>query len=770
MAEKTKNLKPSTLIDIGIILLVVALLFGRTLTSYFLADDFGEVHYIHRIFNGQPWLLFSNFTGNYMQIPGMSVYRPFLLLSLLFDYIFWKGNAFGYYASNIFYYAADCILLYFIVKRLAPSPESLRNRLTSFFSSLFFALSALHCESVSWVVGRVDTACGFFYLLSILCILKSLTGDRKTLTISAIALFISALFIKEMAIGIPVVAFLIGLFYLKEDGNNFELKRKFKGAFIFSLPYLAATCVYFSLRYLTLGTLVGGYVAGFGASQEQNLLARWLDVDTMRRIAYPLVNGHFAGAAQIANILTIFYVATTTLFAVRLFSGQIPFRFTAFLIGWSLTTLVPIYKLWGLGYHLEGARFLFFFTMPLSCILASMLFQSKEKEIKSTYYSGPRLVAWAVAILFAGISAYICQKTNLIWIHAGKQVEAVNAQSIKILNEQANRQTVFLGIPKESEGTHMLLNGDTFRTMLNPPFNKKEVKSTFSTFEPIMYSPTPEIDTNRLQKLVSNGASVYVWSDETHFVPVKFISAQSPSSPSSKQFEPEELQRQGSEITINNQSINPITTDFLTINLEAQEPADGAYVGVSWGSPNFPLKKDMTAEPMLKVKLKSDKTNSQKLIHIPLSRDWRWFRDGEVNNFNIILPAAQKLKLNSIEISDQAKISPTIDLTQLTCSENGVYPLKATETNLAADAGQIPGATGLLIEITKPNFFFENFRESNGEDAVGSRFPVKNTKTNFALKRILFRGKGYYQVRVRAVNDQGETVGEPSCRLSLQVE
>jgi hypothetical protein len=34
----------------------------------------------------------------------------------------------------------------------------------------------------------------------------------------------------------------------------------------------------------------------------------------------------------------------------------------------------------------------------------------------------------------------------------------------------------------------------------------------------------------------------------------------------------------------------------------------------------------------------------------------------------------------------------------------------------------------------------------------------------------LFRGKGYYQVRVRAVDNKGETVGEPSSRLSLQVQ
>lgn len=760
--------KPSTAIDISIIVLVVVLLFGRTLTGYFLADDFGEVHYIHRIFNGHPELLLSNFTGNYMQIPGMSVYRPFLLLSLLLDYIFWKGNAFGYYLSNLCFYIFDCIFLYFIVKRLAPSPENLSNRLTAFFSALFFALSALHCESVSWVVGRVDTACGFFYLLSILCILKSLAGDRKRLTIAAIALFISALFIKEMAIGIPVIAFLIGLFYLKQDGTNFDFKGKFKQAFAFSLPYLATTCVYFLLRFLTLGTLVGGYVAGFGASQEQNLLARWLDLDTVQRIAYPLVSGHFAGVEQISTILTVFYVAATTLFAVRLFSGQVPLRFAAFLIGWSLTTLAPIYKLWGLGYHLEGARFLFFFTMPLSCILAGMLFQSKEKEAKSTIFAGPGLVSMVVALIFAGISAYICQKTNLIWIHAGKQVKAVNAESIKILNEAGNHRTVFLGIPKESEGTHMLLNGDTFRTMLNPPFNSNEARSSFSTFEPIMYSPTPEIDTNRLHKLASEGASFFVWSDETHYNPLAYTGAELTSK---KQFLPEELQRQGQEITINQQAVNPLLADYLTLELAVEEPAEGAHVGVSWGGKNFPLKKDgarHAEEPMLKTKLKS--TQSTQTVNVPLSKDWRWFRDNQVSDLRITLPAARSVKLISVELTGQQKISPAVELVNISASENGVYPLTQSEATLAADASSIPGASGLLIEITKPNFFFDNFRESNGEDAVGSRFPLKSSKANFALKQILFRGKGYYQVRVRAVDNKGETVGEPSSRLSLQVQ
>jgi hypothetical protein len=109
-----------------------------------------------------------------------------------------------------------------------------------------------------------------------------------------------------MAIGIPVIAFLAGWLYQPETGGQ-KIQKSIRRGLTFAWPYLAATLGYFLVRFLALGTFIGGYVAGFGASQEKNALTRWLDMDTLERIAFPLVQGHFQASELISLSLLVLY-------------------------------------------------------------------------------------------------------------------------------------------------------------------------------------------------------------------------------------------------------------------------------------------------------------------------------------------------------------------------------------------------------------------------------------------------------------------------------
>ncbi len=83
------------------VLIVAALAlfsFGRSVTGYFLADDFGHIGVIRSIMQGRTDLFWANFGGNFNQIPGMSMYRPLQLTTEIIDYALFKGNAAGWYA------------------------------------------------------------------------------------------------------------------------------------------------------------------------------------------------------------------------------------------------------------------------------------------------------------------------------------------------------------------------------------------------------------------------------------------------------------------------------------------------------------------------------------------------------------------------------------------------------------------------------------------------------------------------------------------------
>lgn len=777
----SKNFSSTIFIDLSVILLCVLLAFGRTISSYFLADDFGEIHYLYKICTTDPGLIIANFTGNYMQIPGMSVYRPFLLLSLLIDFIVWKSNAAGFYASNLLFYFLDAALLYLVVLRLACTKSTVRNRLTALTAATLFALSPLHCESVSWVLGRVDIVSAFFYLLSFLLILESRTAKSAVIKALAIAAFISGLFVKEMAIGIPVIAFLIGWLYMPASSDGSQSK-SIKQAIFFSAPYLIATLAYFALRFVCLGTLVGGYVAGFGASQEKNALLRWLDPDTVGRIAYPLVKDQFQAADTICLSLSVLYALLAGVFIIRLLSRQVPLALFVFLAGWAVTTLLPIYKLWGIGLNLEGARFIFFFSMPLATMLAACLFQSEPGESDRLDRSVMALSS-AVALSFALIFGYLAVKTNLIWVNAGKEVRAAAQSAISILSENKPNPAIFLGIPKEWKGTHMILNGDTFRAAIAPPFATGAPARKYAIFEPVMYSPEYEIDSERLKSLIDEKADTYVWYREgMKFQKVEYSGNQakpvsialkgdsqglSTGGPHGLATRTEqgakfEIDSANEGIELSNLHLNPCKIDFALLNLvDKKTPADG-FAAASW-TDRVDSNEYLKEPPLRAAPLAS-------MTYIPLSRHWKWYEKRVIEKLFISFPPG-KTTVESIELLPCQKCAPTIRGASDKVNENGIFALaKGNPLRVEVHAEELPAAKSLLLEISKANYFFDNFRESGGKQAVEKSIKIGSLSASHIFKREEFASRGFFQIRAVAVNENGETAGAPSGCITVSAQ
>ncbi|MEZ4488133.1 MAG: hypothetical protein R3F51_11125 [Cyanobacteriota/Melainabacteria group bacterium] len=305
--------------------LVVALAYGRSLGSYFLADDFGEIRYIYEIFQGDIGKLLSNFTGNYMQIPSMAVYRPWLLMSLSIDYAIWKTNAFGYYLTNIVHYYACALFIFLLLRRLTGYWGNLRSILASLSAALTFAACPLHCESVSWVVGRVDIVCLAFYLLGLLSVALFTESRNRRWLVLSLASFIMAICTKEMAIGLPVVASALAFLYAgTPEQQSANLIERFKKALPVISSFGAATVIYFIVRFLALGTLTGGYTGSIGASQLSSLLTRWTDKDSLLRILFPF---NYELAADGGNLRLLPHLAYAIVFAlviVRALIGKFP--------------------------------------------------------------------------------------------------------------------------------------------------------------------------------------------------------------------------------------------------------------------------------------------------------------------------------------------------------------------------------------------------------------------------------------------------------------
>ena len=781
--------------------------FGRTLGSYFLADDFSEIAYAQRICQGASGLFWSNFTGNYMQVPGMSVWRPWLLVSLVSDCLLWRANACGYYLSNLLYFTGDVLIFYLLVRRLTAAWTGRRSALTALSAALLFAVSPLHCESISWVVGRVDIISCFFYLLAFYLTQLRLRRRDFLATASAVIFFWLSLWTKEMAIGLPVLVTGFGLLWAEVDERSGEkqlgFRSRLRSAWQLGSPLWGATAVYFALRYLVLGTLVGGYTAGFGAAQLAGMAERWLDPDTLTRLALPLSQALFRGTSIYATILTYCYVILSSIICVRLISGQLSLRWLSFLLIWAASAAVPIFQLWGLGYDLEGSRFYFFLSLPLSLLIPALVFQPAS----AGHYASPEsnlnnrlsIVAALVLFLVAAVFYRAAYATNLLWVHAGKEVRRLSeAAQALVSSAPPDRKFLVLGIPNSRGGAHLILNSPTFDTMLRPPFTKQDISDRFLVFDPVMFGPAEYIDATRFKSCLSSPGvqGPLVWSgpddgfvrvplaiaghEAVSRLPLSLLGSGTGCQPyssghavcqaTSGLVELDHVE-EGDGLRFAALSIDPLTVDFLELELSTVGGAGRKLLTVAWqGDRSSSLAvanrgRFGSEENQATMELPACRSGEFERVRIRLSHYWRWYTTGKISALALQFSPCDQIRIRNIALVADRSLAPSLALAGLAPASNGIYTMTSAPRLVLSRVGS-ENTDQVQIEVTKPNFFLDNFPSTGQDQGIAHRLRAAGKVVE--LSPDWFSAPGYYQIRARCLGASGEPAGEYSDPLTVK--
>lgn len=790
-----KRAAGNSLLHAGILIAIVLYCFARTLGSYFLADDFGEICYIHRIFHGEPGLFWSNFTGNYMQIPGMSVYRPMLLITLVLDYLVWRAEASGYYLTNIVYFTGNCIMLYLLVKSMTAAWSPLRSGAIALLSAALFASYPLHCESISWVVGRVDIACCFFYLSSLYFLVRSRKQPGRYWLAASVASFWLGLLTKEMAIGLPVVVAAAGFFLFSQPApgsSDIALSGRLRSAFAISWPFWLSTVFYFAVRYCVLGTFTGGYTGGIGHSQLSAILDKWSDLDTLRRLNLPLNYSVFHDTGIYPKALSALYTVLACTLAVRVIGRAMPWKWVLFNAVWLLSAAAPIYQLWGLGYNLEGSRFFFFLSVPL-CVMTAVtaLAPAQSGDIGQKLARRLTFLNLAALCLLVLLFARIAYLNNIPWVHAGKTVNKVRKEAEQLVKAAGeNENLLVLGIPKENGGAHMILNGATFSMMMHEPFVKENYALRFLTFDPILFGNADLINTQRLKETLADGKQVksYFW-DATfeRFHPIVLRGQAAPMTSSSadsrarrteampgwnpctasgaKFLADDNLLRieapsDGDGIELSNFDLNPLNADFIELTARFMHSGQSASVYTSWKGANL----DGSTERLV---LEQRQTAEPASILIPLSRYWRWYAAGTVKSLVIHFNDIDSVDILSARLVSAKSVAPHLAIKDASCSARGVYESTAPQLVLEFDASGIATASAIEFEVSRANFLFEQASHHSAQEAVLASMKCTATKGLQSLAKVDFSEPGYYQIRARALNKEGVAVGEFSDPLTV---
>lgn len=345
-----------------VIAAVAILIFARSLPYAFVYDDENQIlentwirdwSQVMNFFSTHVWAFARTQTiSNY--------YRPLHMVTYAVAYSIGGLKPHVFHLINILFHALCSITVALIGFRLS------RNRYVGAAAGLLFALHPIHAESVTWISGITDPLCAAFYFPALYFYLKDSQEDgNRTALILSLGCFLGALFSKEMAFTLPIIA----------GWLDWCLYRKFRWS-----------------RYAMFGALFAFYAviriralhAFFVQQVPLNLdpVSRMLSTIVLlaQYVAKMFVPFHISAFhvfQPTTSILTLDFVLSAIFLAAC--AAALWFlrrqRTLLFLLGYCILTIIPALNLSGIGQNIFADRYLYIPTLG-SCLLLPMLAQS----------------------------------------------------------------------------------------------------------------------------------------------------------------------------------------------------------------------------------------------------------------------------------------------------------------------------------------------------------------------------------------------------------
>ena len=151
--------------------------------------------------------------------------RPTANITFALNHYFHRYDVRGYHCTNIAIHLLTGIFLYFFVNRtlgIVPSDRAGNHRqITAFFAALIWLVHPIQVQSVTYIVQRMTSLAGMFYVLSLLCYVEGRVRSLEHkkcwpwLTACVIAATL-ALGSKESAATLPVFILLYEWYFFRD--------------------------------------------------------------------------------------------------------------------------------------------------------------------------------------------------------------------------------------------------------------------------------------------------------------------------------------------------------------------------------------------------------------------------------------------------------------------------------------------------------------------------------------------------------------------------
>lgn len=359
-------------------------------------------------------LLIGNPTRNY--------YHPITMLSLYANYLLFKLTPAPYYLTNILIHITNCILVYFLVKKIIEDLIATGfTQVTTIpwiaaATALWYGVAPMHVESVSWIAERKDVLYASFYFLGLIYYVRYIKEKKRKWMIYVIILYACSLLSKPMAVAFPLSLFAFDYLFNRISRSNLKgdilllLKEKIP---FFIVSLLAGILVFFTQAQSNSIAFLHGYsipdkfmIACYGF--EMYSFKAIFPVDLSGYYPYPPLLSdyslpskyHYAPLGAAAIVLIPLYLSY--------YANKNFFRIVAFGLMFYFFNLMFVLQFVSSGTTIMSERYSYvaYFGLIFFVTFLLMYLAGKVKVLKFLYFIiGAQLV----------IYSYLCYQRTKVW-------------------------------------------------------------------------------------------------------------------------------------------------------------------------------------------------------------------------------------------------------------------------------------------------------------------------------------------------------------------
>lgn len=784
------------------------------LNSGFLLDDFKHLGYAYNANHGDPSGLMHAFTGNWTgQTDGLTSFRPGISLSFWLDNLLFGLNAVGYHVTNLVVFSGCTFLCGVLGYQLTADAPRRERSLTGLFAMVLFALYPIHVESVSWIIGRVDVHCTFFYLLSVSLYLQFRKAGSTAYFGLSIASFLASIICKEMAVTLPAVIALAELLLANPLGWR---EASIKKRLLWVGSFFGALAVFGAIRTTLLGTVVGGYgnssLRGFFRAFRNN----FFDGATFEKILIG-VNEEQPFSQFALGTAKAWWAIIGTLLLIRLLQAGSRVRLMAFLFSWLILAELPTFQIWHIFPNLVGSRLFFLGSSAMCLLLAVSLIPAFRlaKDLTLEHLKPAQAMEFAGMVVLAdrgvikhskilhiiGVVALIVlpvfwlqalQHNLYPWNEAGREMQSATA---RLLNESRStspeQSVVLIDLPQDFSGAGMIGRPELLESMLNKPVADADYAGKFVSLVRPIPGPIEYVYPSLLASIYGDQRcrKFLHWSkDDGAFIDwvmpaglENLVVTEFPVPVAKKPRKGKPGNRPASNMpvpvqpgSVNNPSapdcvwlsvgnkVNPLKVSAIeaevTSELDLLKLAGNARL--VWRSEKQPKSWiDFSEGPSAEVV-------NGKLVFMP-GRYRSWVLNGPVKDVGIrFFPGQYSAQVKSLRSVDASTLYPSIELTVENSQptvQSKIMPTVSSKSNLriSFDASKIPGAKKAVVAITKTDMACPDLPVASlpDETQLLLKKELDCATGSFQLPPEALAQNGKHQVAVLAVDADGKPSG-----------